>query len=115
MQWMRHEETAWDTKGPPYVFKLRGALDAAGKVTALEYDACAMDQNHLGYNQPDTVLIAQLMGRRPAQPARGGAEAPSSMYAIPNRRTKHARHRPADAVGRRRCAPATCAIPTDRR
>src|SRR5262249_31945222 len=26
-QWMRHEETAWDTKGPPYVFKLRGALD----------------------------------------------------------------------------------------
>ncbi len=25
LQWMRHEETAWDTKGPPYVFKLRGA------------------------------------------------------------------------------------------
>jgi CO/xanthine dehydrogenase Mo-binding subunit len=87
MQWMRDEETAWDTKGPPYVFKLRGALDAAGKVTALDYDACAVDQNHLGYNEPDTVLIAQLMGRRPAQPARGGAEAPSSMYAIPNRRT----------------------------
>jgi nicotinate dehydrogenase subunit B len=87
MQWMRDEETAWDTKGPAHVFKLRGALDAAGKVTALEYDVCAADHNHLGYNEPDTVLIAQLMGRRPARPARGSAEAPSSMYAIANRRT----------------------------
>jgi nicotinate dehydrogenase subunit B len=87
MQWMRDEETAWDTKGPPYVFKLRGGLDAQGKVVALEYDACAADHNHLGYNEPDTVLIAQLMGRRPERAGRGSAEAPSVMYAIPNRRT----------------------------
>lgn len=87
MQWMRDEETAWDTKGPAYVFKLRGALDDQGKVAALEYDACAVDHNHLGYNEPDTVLIAQLMGRRPERPATGSAEAPSVMYAIPNRRT----------------------------
>jgi CO/xanthine dehydrogenase Mo-binding subunit len=53
----------------------------------LEYDACAADHNHLGYNEPDTVLVAQLMGRRPERPARGGAEAPSVLYAIPNRRT----------------------------
>jgi len=33
------------------------------------------------------VLIAQLMGRRPASPARGGAAAPSILYGIPNRRT----------------------------
>ena len=87
VQWMRDEETAWDTKGPAYVFKLRGGLDAQGKVVALEYDACAVDHNHLGYNEPDTVLIAQLMGRRPERPAAGGAETPSVMYAIPNRRT----------------------------
>ncbi|MEO6187090.1 MAG: molybdopterin cofactor-binding domain-containing protein [Steroidobacteraceae bacterium] len=87
MQWMRAEESAWDTKGPPYVFKLRGALDAQGKVVALEYDACAADHNHLGYNEPDTVLAAQLMGRRPERPARGSAEAPTAMYAIANRRT----------------------------
>jgi len=87
MQWMRDEETAWDTKGPPYVFKLRGGLDSQGKLVALEYDACAADHNHLGYNEPDTVLIAQLMGRRPARPSRGSAEAPSVMYAIPHRRT----------------------------
>jgi nicotinate dehydrogenase subunit B len=86
VQWSREEETAWDTKGPPYVFRLRGALDAQGKLTALEYDACSADHNHLGYNEPDTVLIAQLMGRRPAQPARGNTESPSVMYGIANRR-----------------------------
>ena len=87
MQWSRAEECAWDTKGPPYVFKLKGALDAQGKLAALDYDACAADHNHLWYNEPDTVLIAQLMGRRPASPAPGSTEAPSVMYAIPHRRT----------------------------
>jgi CO/xanthine dehydrogenase Mo-binding subunit len=87
LQWMRDEETAWDTKGPAYTFKLRGGLDASGKVVALEYDARAIDYNHVGYNEPDTVLIAQLMGRRPAAPARGAAATPAVMYAIPNRRT----------------------------
>ena len=85
VQWMRHEETAWDTKSPAYTCKLRGGLDAQGNLVALEYEARAADHNHLGYNEPDTVLIAQLMGKRPA-PASGGAAAPSDMYAIPNRR-----------------------------
>lgn len=86
LQWMRNEETGWDTKGPAYVFKLRGGLDAQGKVVALDYDACAVDHNHIGYNEPDTVLIAQLMGRRPKAPAKGAAETPSVQYAIPNQR-----------------------------
>ena len=87
VQWTREEETAWDTKGPAYTFKLRGGLDARGKVVALEYEACALDFNHLGYNDPDTVLIAQLMGRRSETPAPGRAATPSAMYAIANRRT----------------------------
>jgi CO/xanthine dehydrogenase Mo-binding subunit len=87
VQWMRDEEAGWDTKGPPYLFKLRGALDAAGKLTALDYDAIAVDDNHLGYNDPDSVLIAQLMGRRPARPGRGSAATPSVQYAIANTRT----------------------------
>ena len=32
VQWMRHEETAWDTKGPAYTFKMRGGLDAQGNL-----------------------------------------------------------------------------------
>ncbi len=31
MQWMREEETGWDTKGPAHVFKLRGGLDEQGQ------------------------------------------------------------------------------------
>jgi CO/xanthine dehydrogenase Mo-binding subunit len=86
VQWERQEETAWDTKGPAYAVKMRGALDAQGNLAALDYDACAADHNHLGYNEHDTVLIAQLMGSRRAEPARGRASVPSEMYVIPNRR-----------------------------
>jgi len=86
VQWTREEETAWDTKGPAYTFRMRGGLDADGIVVALEYDALAADYNHVGYNVADTVLVAQLMGIRPAKPAAGRAAIPSSKYAIPNQR-----------------------------
>ena len=87
VQWMRNEESQWDTKGPAFVFKIRGGLDAKGNLVALDYDARAADFYHVGYNEHDTVLIAQLMGMRRAKPAAGSASAPSDMYAIPNRRT----------------------------
>ena len=73
VQWMRDEETAWDTKAPAFAVKMRGGLDAAGNLVALDYDARAADYNHVGYNEPDTVLIAQLMGIRRANPAAGSA------------------------------------------
>jgi CO/xanthine dehydrogenase Mo-binding subunit len=88
VQWMRHEETAWDAKGPAYTFKLRGGLDAQGNLVAWDYHGRCVDYCHLGYNEHDTVLIAQLMGVRRAKPAAGAAAAPSEMYAIPNRRRK---------------------------
>ncbi|HEU4687427.1 MAG TPA: molybdopterin cofactor-binding domain-containing protein, partial [Vicinamibacterales bacterium] len=86
VQWMRNEETAWDTKGPAFAVRVRGGLDAQGNLVAFEYDARSADFNHLGYNEHDTVLISQLMGNRREMPARGSAAAPSEMYAIPNRR-----------------------------
>jgi CO/xanthine dehydrogenase Mo-binding subunit len=87
MQWMRNEEQAWDTKGPAFAVKMRGGLDARGNLIALEYDARSADYGHLGYNEPETVLIAQLMGARRATPAAGSAATPSDMYVIPNKRT----------------------------
>ncbi|HEY3826320.1 MAG TPA: molybdopterin cofactor-binding domain-containing protein [Bryobacteraceae bacterium] len=86
MQWMRNEETAWDTKGPAFAVKMRGGLDAQGRLVAYEYAAKAVDYNHVGYNEADTVLVAQLMGSRRANPSRGGGATPSEMYEIPNRR-----------------------------
>ena len=85
IQWMRDEESAWDTKGPAFLVKVRGALDADGRLIAYEYNARSCDYNHVGYNEPDTVLIAQLMGVR-RKPAAGSSATPSEMYAIPNRR-----------------------------
>ncbi len=86
VQWSRAEETAWDTKGPAFTFRLRGALDDENKPTALEYEARALDYNHLWYNDPNTVLIAQLMGRRTPTPAPGSAPTPDILYAIPNQK-----------------------------
>jgi CO/xanthine dehydrogenase Mo-binding subunit len=86
IQWMRNEETAWDTKAPAFAVKMRGGLDAAGNIVAYDYNARTVDYNHVGYNEPDTVLIAQLMGSRRANPDKGSSATPSEMYAIPNRR-----------------------------
>jgi CO/xanthine dehydrogenase Mo-binding subunit len=86
IQWMREEETAWDTKSPAFLVKVRGALDAEGRLVAYEYNARSCDYNHVGYNEADTVLIAQLMGSRRAKPAAGSSATPSEVYAIPNRR-----------------------------
>lgn len=86
VQWMREEETAWDTKGPAFLVKMRGALDNSGQLVGYDYHARSCDYNHVGYNEPDTVLIAQLMGVRRDRPAGGSAAMPSDMYAIPNRK-----------------------------
>jgi CO/xanthine dehydrogenase Mo-binding subunit len=86
MQWMREEETAWDTKGPAFLVKMRGALDSVGNLVAYDFHARSCDHNHVGYNEPETVLIAQLMGTRRAKPEAGSASMPSDMYAIPNRK-----------------------------
>jgi CO/xanthine dehydrogenase Mo-binding subunit len=53
---------------------------------AYDYNARSCDYNHVGYNEPDTVLIAQLMGSRRAKPAAGSSATASDMYAIPHRR-----------------------------
>jgi nicotinate dehydrogenase subunit B len=86
IQWMRNEETAWDTKAPAFAVKMRGGLDAAGQLVAYDYNARTVDYNHVGYNEPDTVLIAQLMGSRRTNPDKGSSATPSEMYAIPHRR-----------------------------
>ena len=86
VQWMRDEEQAWDTKGPAFTCQLRGALDAQGNMVAFDFDSQCCNYGHVGYNEPDTVLIAQLMGIHRNPPNAGGGSTPDDMYAIPNRR-----------------------------
>jgi CO/xanthine dehydrogenase Mo-binding subunit len=86
LQWMRDEETAWDTKGPAYLVRMRAGFDALGALSALEYDGRAAVYNHLGYNEHDSVLIAQLTGRRRLVAAPGRTDGPDDMYEVPHRR-----------------------------
>ena len=96
VQWMRDEETAWDTKGPPYVFKLRGGLDDQGKLVGARVRRVRRGP------QPSWVQRTRHGADRAAHgpaardaAARGSAETPSVMYAIANRRI--------DDACRRRC------------
>ena len=36
IQWMRDEESAWDTKGPAFLVRVRGALDTEGRLVAYD-------------------------------------------------------------------------------
>ena len=87
VQWMRQEETAWDTKGPAYAFKMRGGLDAQGNLVALDYDARAADSQSSRLQRARHGADRAADGHAAsAEPARGRASTPSDMYAIPNRR-----------------------------
>jgi CO/xanthine dehydrogenase Mo-binding subunit len=76
--------------------KWKGALDEAGNLTAWQYVDICSSQNHLNYNEPNTVLIAQLQGRRLRNsagvitPAGGNTSSPENMYVVPN--TRNTRH-----------------------
>jgi nicotinate dehydrogenase subunit B len=64
LQYSREDATAWDAKGPPGVFRLRGGLDAAGKVTSFDY----FSRGYSGRTRPSGTsrfgdsLAAQLVG-----------------------------------------------------
>ena len=64
LQYSRHDATAWDAKGPPGVFRLRGGLDAAGKVVAFDY----LSRGYSGRTRPSGTsrygdsLASQLEG-----------------------------------------------------
>jgi CO/xanthine dehydrogenase Mo-binding subunit len=64
---MRADATGWDPKGPPVAFRMRAALDAAGAVSAWDYEA----RGFSGRLRPSGTQVAgdslagQLMGLKP--------------------------------------------------
>ena len=64
MQYSRADATAWDAKGPPGVFRMRGGLDSAGQVTAFDY----FSRGYSGRTRPSGTsrfgdsLASQLVG-----------------------------------------------------
>ncbi len=69
LQYSRADATAWDPKGPPGVFHLRGGLDATGRVLAVAYHS----RGYSGRTRPSGTqrfsdsLASQLMGGPPTQ------------------------------------------------
>ena len=64
LQYARSDATAWDPKGPPGVFRLRGGLDDKGRVMAFDY----FSRGYSGRTRPSgtqrfgDTLASQLIG-----------------------------------------------------
>jgi nicotinate dehydrogenase subunit B len=64
VQYMRHDGTAWDPKGPPITVRLRGGIDAQGAVAAFDYEARGFSGRvrPSSTSEPGDALSAQLIG-----------------------------------------------------
>lgn len=64
VQYMRHDGTAWDPKGPPITIRMRGGLNQAGEVEAFEYEARGFSGRvrPSSTSEPGDALSAQLIG-----------------------------------------------------
>jgi CO/xanthine dehydrogenase Mo-binding subunit len=88
LQWMRHEGHAWDPKGPASVVKMRGGLDASGKVVAVDFDWKGFSGQEVGTSGQDAgdTLIGMALGfERPERNTGGG---PADLYTFANKRTR---------------------------
>jgi len=64
VQYMRHEGTGWDPKGPASVHRGRAAIDANGNVIAWEFQSKAFSRADTDTNEshPKDTLAGQLLG-----------------------------------------------------
>ncbi len=80
LQYMRHDGTAWDPKGPAAVFRGRAGLDAAGNVVAYHFHGKGFSRQDVIQLEahPKDTLAGQLTGFA----AQGGADLPGSRGAL---------------------------------
>jgi CO/xanthine dehydrogenase Mo-binding subunit len=65
LQLSRQDEFGWDNYGPAHLAEMRGAVDAAGKIVAFEYQAWGHDGTGVG-------TASRLLAMGPQQGGRGG-------------------------------------------
>ena len=87
LQYMRHEGTGWDPKGPPAVFRLRAGLDANGNVTAWDCEARGYSGQlrPSGTDVPGNSLAAQILGTFEPK-SKDEHKFPEESYAFPAKR-----------------------------
>lgn len=87
VQWMRHEGTGWDPKGPASVHRMRAALDGDGRIAGWEFHSKAFSRADTDTNEsePKDTLAGQLLGFTGERPINFGA--PENAYEFPNEST----------------------------
>jgi len=105
LQLSRLDEHGWDNYGPAHLAEMRGAIDAAGKIVAFEYQAWGHDGNGVGTASQLLAVDGPSVGGpgfgAPAAAGRGGGRgggqpgigglyqvriSQNDMYDVPNRR-----------------------------
>jgi CO/xanthine dehydrogenase Mo-binding subunit len=86
VQYMRHEGTGWDPKGPAAVFRGKAGLDAAGNVVAYHFHGKGFTRQEVATNEsnPKDTLAGQLIGFQPK--ANIIFQSPAEVYAFANKR-----------------------------
>jgi nicotinate dehydrogenase subunit B len=89
LQWMRHEGTAWDPKGPAAVIKLRGGLDAKGEMIGYDFDWKGFSGQEVGTSgdAAGETLIGMSLGA--TRPERNAAGAPAESYGFKHKRVRN--------------------------
>ncbi len=86
LQYMRHDGTAWDPKGPAGVYRARAGLDAQGNVVAYDFFAKGFSRQDVLQieNDPKDTLAGQMTGIAP----KGNIlfQTPSEKYEFANKR-----------------------------
>jgi len=85
LQYMRHDATAWDPKGPASVHRARAALDAANNVIGYEFISKGFSRQEVSSNESQVkdCLAGQLMGTPPKPTPAFGV--PAESYGFPNK------------------------------
>jgi len=91
LQYTRAEGTAWDPKGPPIAFRMRGGLTSVGAVSAWDYEARGFSGRvrNNSTDVPGDTLAGQLSGGHKAKNT-DWPQHPAESYAFPNvRKVSH--------------------------
>lgn len=83
LQYMRDQGTGWDPKGPASVHKVRAALDAAGNVTAYEFNTKAFSRVDVDTNGSKEFDTLSGQTRGVALKSGDGFGVPAESYGFP--------------------------------
>jgi CO/xanthine dehydrogenase Mo-binding subunit len=87
VQYMRHDATAWDPKGPAAVYRGRAGLDAAGNVVAYHFHGKGFSRQDVIQREthPKDTLVGQLTGY--ASKGDNIFQVPAERYEFANKRS----------------------------